>query len=145
SLAPSLDLLCWLHQLKPIPERISHIHPMIAFERLIGNELYTCTPTPLNQLIQPLYQQGRMGFLRRSEIFLNAEVDLQVCIFEPHATTLGQMRRLGLLPNTQHPSVERTGFLFLTWGHGKLEMIYGIDFQSLFTSTTQDSHQHESI
>lgn len=57
------------------------------------------------------------------EAVVDAEMDLNPIGFEPAATPLGKVRRLGRFRKAQHVSIERSCTLLLAGGHRELDVV----------------------
>jgi hypothetical protein len=65
----------WLQQLDPIPERISNVRPIVSGKRLIGGNGAAGVPAALEQLREILDEHRGMGFLCRSKVVLDAQMN----------------------------------------------------------------------
>jgi hypothetical protein len=82
------------HELESISERVVHIHPSIAIQRVIDYS-HAHFQTALDDSLQFLYQQSRVRFGSRSEASINTEVDLDMGTLEPTAAARREFGRLG--------------------------------------------------
>src|SRR5215470_7500997 len=69
-----------------------------------------------------------MRFLRRAEVGLDAEMNLQLSLPEPDAAARGETRRFRLLGQSQDPDVEGPRRLFSVRWHCELHVFDCVDF-----------------
>src|SRR5262245_14340264 len=96
-----------LHQFDAVAKRIIDVSPTEAIKRFIPNDGSARLFASADEFMQSLDEQCGMRFLRRSEVGLDAEMNLQFSLLEPYATALGETRRFGLLGQSQDAGIER--------------------------------------
>src|SRR5262245_9798157 len=69
-----------------------------------------------------------MGFHRRSEVGLDAQMNLQPFLLEPDATALGETGRFGSLSQPQNANIESPRRLLSVRRHCQLHMFNRVDF-----------------
>lgn len=82
------------------------IKPVISFKRLILNHMVARSFKCFSQDRQIIDQKGRMGFPRRPEILLNAEMQLYRAAGKPASATRGQISGFDLLRKAKQAAIK---------------------------------------
>jgi len=79
------------HELQPIPERIVHIETFVSQQRLILPRVHAVVSEPAAEPGQVGDAQGDVGFLSRTELDVNPEVEVDRAASIPDPTAAGEM------------------------------------------------------
>lgn len=112
-----------LHQLDPVAERIVDVDPVVSFEGLVVTDRGAGGAQDLDQGGQVVDQERRVGLACRSEVGLDAQVDLEVPALEPAAPARREMGRLGGFVDTEEPRVEGPRLVLVSGWHRQLNMV----------------------
>jgi hypothetical protein len=114
------------HQLDAIPEGIGDVDTNPPFERVFDDVDAGLTKT-LHQGTQVAHEERRMCLPGRTEVGLDAEVDLDRAAFEPRATPTRKLRRLCHFRDSQEARIELARLGLSAWWHRELHVIESYD------------------
>jgi len=112
-----------LHQFDSVPKGIMDVEPFKPFQRLIRNNLPTCSNDLPLQESEVIDREGWMRFPRRPEILLHAEMDTETTILEPASAMPRQVFRLRNFGQTEQRAIEGPRFIFATSRHRELNVM----------------------
>lgn len=112
-----------LHQLDPVAERVVDIDAIEPLQRFVAAHDVPGARERPHQLVKRLDHERGMRLGGGPEIGLDAEVDTHRLGLEPAAASLGEVRWLGHLGDTEEALVEVRGAFLAAWWHGQLHMV----------------------
>lgn len=120
---PDRWLRTWLHELDSVAERIGHVDAVVAFEGLVlfhGEPGRCDDPCDAADLVD---DEGGMSFRCWAKVRLDTEVDFQIAIFEPAASTDCEVSGFGHVSDAEYPFVESDGIGFTACWHRQLDVV----------------------
>jgi hypothetical protein len=112
-----------LHYLEAIPEWIVNKEAAPAFDCAIGTRLMRCGPAACRNRIEIIDLERDMGFLGRSKVGFDAEVELHVAEFKPSPTSRSESGGLRNLLQPKDIAVEVARLGLTRWRHRELNVI----------------------
>src|SRR5437763_2410373 len=112
-----------LDQLQAVSEGVVRVAALVAFERLVVDDLGARRlerPAPAAQVA---HEERRMRLARRPEILFDADVDLEAFAAEPTPPELRQVLRLRHLRPPEQAGVERPDGILLPRRHRNLHVM----------------------
>jgi len=92
-----------LADLEPVAERIGHVEPLGAWNRILEGDLAPGGAQTVGQRGEVVGDEARVRLARRSERLLDADVELLGAGPEPAAAPRGERLRLGDLRSPSSP------------------------------------------
>ena len=112
-----------LHHFDAVSEGIMDIKPVISLKRFILNHMAARCFKCFSQVCQVIDQKRRMGFFRRSEILLDAQVQFYRTPAEPTAAAGNQIGRFCLFRKAKQAPVKSPRLFFTASRHRQLNMV----------------------
>src|SRR6266496_83849 len=123
--------------LNPVAEDVVNVAADSSRKRVIRSDFHPGLPQLGDQRFVVSAPQCGMSLLGRTEVGLDAQMNLHATAGEPASASLGELRRLGDLRHAQHLAVETASRRFFAFGHGQLNVIVRGEWLAHSISVTQ--------